>query len=74
MTSRGILVNPEDTEGLSKAIVYLARHRELRETLGRNARKHIEENYSIDLIAEKYINLYHHILEDKRPCVESAGS
>jgi glycosyltransferase involved in cell wall biosynthesis len=74
MTSRGILVNPEDTEGLSKAIVYLARHRELRETLGRNARKHIEENYSIDLIAEKYINLYHHILEGKRPCVESAGS
>jgi len=74
ITSNGILINPEDTEGLSKAIVYLARHRELRETLGRNARKHIEENYSIDLIAEKYIDLYYHILKGTRACVESAGS
>jgi len=74
LTARGILVNPEDAEGLSKAIVFLARDRELRETLGHNARRHIEENYSIDLIAEKYIALYHHILEGKRACVESAGS
>jgi len=63
VTSRGILVNPEDAEGLSKAIVCLARDRELRESLGGNARKHIEQYYSIDSIAERYIDLYRHLLQ-----------
>jgi len=63
VTSRGVLVNPEDAEGLSKAIVCLAGDRQLRERLGRNARKHAEENYSIDLIADRYIRLYRQLLQ-----------
>jgi glycosyltransferase involved in cell wall biosynthesis len=74
VTPNGILVNPEDVDALSEAILFLVRDPELRQTLAHNARKHIEENCSIDLIAEKYINLYHHILKGTQACAESAGS
>jgi glycosyltransferase involved in cell wall biosynthesis len=62
---RGILVNPNNVEGLSKSILYLIRDPEKREELGRRARHFIQQNYSIDLIADKYIELYQRLLERK---------
>jgi glycosyltransferase involved in cell wall biosynthesis len=52
-------------EGLSEAILYLVRHQEEREELGKRSRAFIKENYSIDSIADKYISLYQSML-DKR--------
>jgi glycosyltransferase involved in cell wall biosynthesis len=54
----GLLTNPEDIEGLSEAMLYLIRNSKERETMGKLGRQHIQENYSIDLIADRYIELY----------------
>lgn len=62
IAERGILINPDDVGALSKAILYLVGHFEKREELGKNARKFIRENYSIDKIADRYIELYQHML------------
>ena len=58
----GLLVNSDDAKGLSKAILYFIRNERVREEMGRRARKSILENYSIDLVAERYISLYQSIL------------
>jgi glycosyltransferase involved in cell wall biosynthesis len=58
MGRNGLLVNPEDGEGLSEAIVRFVQDRDLREEMGRRSRLVVLENYSIDSIAEKYITLY----------------
>ena len=68
---RGILVNPDDVGGLAEAILYLVRNEKTREELGRRARKFIQENYSIDMIADKYITLYQRILNKESQCAES---
>jgi glycosyltransferase involved in cell wall biosynthesis len=62
----GLLVRPDDARGLSEAILYLVRNRETREQVGRKGRAMIEENYSIELIADRYIALYQHLLGRKR--------
>ena len=65
IAKNGLLVNPDDVKGLSEAILYLLRHQEEREELGRRSRSFIKENYSIDLIADKYIALYQRMLDRK---------
>jgi glycosyltransferase involved in cell wall biosynthesis len=60
----GILVNPEDDLGLSKAILYLIDNPKERERVGRRARVRIQEKYSIDSVAETYIGLYRSLLEE----------
>jgi glycosyltransferase involved in cell wall biosynthesis len=61
----GLLINPDDIEGLAKAILYLIRNRDVREGLGRKSRKFVQEKFSIDLVADKYIGLYQHMLEGR---------
>ena len=61
----GLLVNPDDVKGLSKAILYLVRHKEERAELGRKSRTFIKENYSIDSIAGRYISLYQFMLNKR---------
>lgn len=65
VASNGVLVNPEDVEGLYEAMLFLIRNEKVREDMGSRARVFIQENYSIDLIADRYIGLYHQILEGK---------
>jgi glycosyltransferase involved in cell wall biosynthesis len=66
MTARnGLLVNPDDVDGISEAMVHLIRNRTEREEMGRKGRVFIGENYSIDLIADKYIALYERTLDRK---------
>jgi glycosyltransferase involved in cell wall biosynthesis len=62
IAENGVLVNPDDVEGLSQAMLYLIRNGMKREELGNQARLSIQENYSIDLIADKYIGLYQRML------------
>lgn len=62
ITKHGLLVCPDDAEGLSKAILCLLSNRETREAVGRGGRSIVHENYSIDRIADKYIELYQGLL------------
>ena len=61
----GLLIQPEDIEGLTKAILFLVKNQKARENLGRNAHQYIRKNFSIDLVADKYITLYQRILNRK---------
>jgi len=61
----GLLVNPDDVKGLSEAILYLIRNGRVREEIGRRSRMFIQENYSIDLVADRYIALYQRMLEGR---------
>jgi len=54
----GILFEPGDVTGLSSAMIKLLKDVELRQRLGAEARKRIVEGFSIDKIADEYINLY----------------
>jgi glycosyltransferase involved in cell wall biosynthesis len=65
LAKHGVLVNPDDADGLFEAILYLIRDGRAREEIGRRSRIFIQENYSIDLIADKYINLYRRMMEGK---------
>jgi glycosyltransferase involved in cell wall biosynthesis len=72
MTGRnGLLVNPDDVEALSEAMVYFIRNRVEREEMGNQGRVHIGKNYSIDLIVDKYIALYQRALSRSSSCVGS---
>lgn len=61
----GLLVEPEDSVGLGKAIIELIRNQSLREKIGRNARRTVVEKYSIDTIADRYLEYYKEIYEGK---------
>ena len=58
----GLLVNSEDVDGLSQGVVFLARNRDLRGEIGKRGRAHVRECYSIDRVADQYMNLYHRLL------------
>jgi glycosyltransferase involved in cell wall biosynthesis len=59
------VVNPDDIEGISEAMLYLIRNGAEREEMGNKGRLNIEKNYSIDLTADKYIALYQRMLDRK---------
>ena len=58
----GVLVNPDDSQGLSEAIGYLIRAEEGNGALGRRGRAHVQEMYSIERVADRYITLYRKLL------------
>ncbi len=58
----GLLVNPDDAEGMSDAILYLIQNKLERQRIGNRGRLHIREHYSIELIADRYIELYQSML------------
>jgi glycosyltransferase involved in cell wall biosynthesis len=74
VAQNGILVSPEDEEALSRAISFLVGDRKTRESLGKNAREYIKNNYSIELIADKYIELYCHLLQGDKKCAGFVAS
>ncbi len=58
----GILVDPGDEYALAEAIFSLLEDEGLRNELGKNGRKAVEERYSWDIIVEKIEKLYQEIL------------
>jgi glycosyltransferase involved in cell wall biosynthesis len=58
----GLLVNPDDPQGLSEAMGFLIRRGEGNEEMGRRGRAFVQENYSIDRVADRYIALYRELL------------
>jgi glycosyltransferase involved in cell wall biosynthesis len=65
LAKNGVLVNPDDVNGLSQAIPYLVRNGRLREMLGKRGRHFVQKHYSIDSIADRYIQLYQEALNEK---------
>jgi glycosyltransferase involved in cell wall biosynthesis len=65
IAKNGLLVNPDEVKGLSEAILYVIRNQRIGEEMGRRGRKFIEKNFQIDLIADRYIALYRHMLEGR---------
>lgn len=65
LVKNGLLVNPDDVKGLTEAILYVIRNQRIGEEMGRRGRKFIEKNFHIDLIADRYIALYRHMLEGR---------
>jgi len=57
----GYLAKPFDTMDLVNGIVWCLENNN-ENNLSINARKKVVENYSINIITEKYVNLYHRIL------------
>ncbi len=58
----GILVPPADYKSLRDAIVKLIENKDLRKTLGENARKRAMREFSVEKMADEYENLYCHLL------------
>jgi glycosyltransferase involved in cell wall biosynthesis len=54
----GFLITDETTEEIARLISELLDDAERRNTIGRNARRHIEENFSIDRMGAEFDRLY----------------
>jgi glycosyltransferase involved in cell wall biosynthesis len=52
---------------LVQAVTLVLENAALRERLGRTARQTIENQYSLDATAERYISLYQDLLTDSSP-------
>lgn len=61
----GYLAPAYDTEELAKGIAFILHDDTRRDNMGKRARKIISEQYSVDIVAKQYLQLYESILEDK---------
>lgn len=59
----GILVNPENSEELSNAIVKLLKNKQLREQMGANGRKLVVREYSWESTAKKTVDVFRNLLK-----------
>jgi len=55
----GILITPDDTNELRKAMLKLGQNKELREKMGREARRYILQNFSHEIVAAKFKEFFH---------------
>jgi glycosyltransferase involved in cell wall biosynthesis len=61
----GLLVPPKDSEALADAIIYLLENKDVREKIGKNARKKVG-GYSWEKIAEETEKVYLSLIEQSR--------
>jgi len=59
----GLLARYKDSKDLAKQIQWMIGHPKEREKMGVNARKIVEEKYTLDIQARKYIELYKNLLK-----------
>ena len=64
-SNSGIVVQPEDSEGLAEAVIYLLSNTEVARAMGMNGRKYIEHEVTIDAIGSKVNALFIKLKEDK---------
>lgn len=62
LAGNGVLVNPEDPEGLAAALQLLIGDQALRERLGRQARSWVTEHCCLERVTERYLELYDELL------------
>ena len=61
----GILVTPKDAAALEQAILTLAKNATLRETCGRAARHRMLEEFSIETMVDRHMELYASLLTER---------
>ena len=54
----GYLIPTKNVDALVKKLEVLLSNPSLRQEMGRNARKYAEENFSIDIVIERHLNIY----------------
>ncbi len=59
----GLTVPPGDAAALGKAMSTLADDKQLREKLGKNGRKRVDEQFTLDIMLEKAVREFHNLLE-----------
>jgi glycosyltransferase involved in cell wall biosynthesis len=62
----GLLFQAGDVKGLANAIAYMLTHPEEAERMGRDARRLVEEKFSIDRVVTQLEALYEKVLKDER--------
>ena len=58
----GYLIPVKDVDALVKKLDILLSDGELRRKMGCNSRKYAEENFSIDVVIERHLNIYNELL------------
>jgi glycosyltransferase involved in cell wall biosynthesis len=58
-----VLVRPGDVEDMSRALIRLFSNKELRDEIGKNAKKLLREYFSLDRVCQEYENLYNEIVK-----------
>jgi glycosyltransferase involved in cell wall biosynthesis len=61
----GLLIETQDVEGLKQALIKLMENEALRNDLGARAREKALQNYSIDVVSNKYVNLWRRMISKK---------
>jgi glycosyltransferase involved in cell wall biosynthesis len=64
----GVLIPPNDTEALAKAIIDLHENTQLRMEMRRFAYKRVSEEFSMDKMIAKYCSIYRQADSSKTPC------
>lgn len=62
----GLLIEPKNHEQLSERVIELYKNPELRIKFGREGRRLVEKNYSIEKMLDKIESLYERLLKDKK--------
>lgn len=61
----GSHVDPDSPEDIAKFVIELLKDENLREKLGKNARKRVLENYTLDQVAEETLGLYKGLVDSE---------
>lgn len=69
----GLLVEPEDVDGLAQALLTLLRDPALARTYGRAARAAVENHYALEHIMDVYMRLYEDMADGRKLRAESAS-
>ena len=70
----GLLVEPEDYQGMAEALLTLLRDPTLIQRYGRAARKRIEKHYSLEQVMDRYIELYQSVTDSRSSIAEDVPS
>jgi colanic acid/amylovoran biosynthesis glycosyltransferase len=63
----GLLAEERDVEGLAERLIMLARDADLRRTMGKAARQHVEENYDVRRLVPRLEKVYKRLLTSPAP-------
>ena len=58
----GFLIHPKDVDALTEKLDLLLSNKELREKMGKAARKYAEENFDIDIVIQRHLEIYNELL------------
>lgn len=58
----GYLIPTKDVDALVEKLDILLSDRNLRQEMGRNSRKYAEENFSIDVVINRHLNIYNELI------------